>query len=290
MHLTAAAKIYPGVWQAIDRARENGDWPEWCFAPMAEIFPFAISSWDRRPSPVALSADVARLAGLAAWRVTQGIYRFDPIVYQSMIETPTGRLPAEVLTLLPEWGVYVETQNMPDTVGFFAHCEWDHRSNTPELRLLLDTNTGLQPVAIPLTGGTIADAADHIAPGYGEIVAARCADCVALLLYMCSITADFGHYSASRPSPVRTKRGPRLFPPRAPVIVQTGEQLGKVLRASQEGYSSSDNITGKTVAPHLRRAHWHGYWSGTPRRFDIRWMHPILVNETEASPTEILVR
>lgn len=277
------------MWQTIDRLRENADWPSWCFVPMANIFPSAAASWHRRPDPVALAADVARLAGLAAWRVTQGIYRFDPDVYRAVTTTPPGRLPAEVLTLLPEWGVYVEMQNMPETAGFFAHCEYDPRTGTPELRLLLDTPTGLQPVAIPLTGGSLTDAADSIAPGYGTVVSTRCADCIGLLLYMCSITADFGHYTAQRPEPVRTKRGLRLFPPDAPVIVAAGERPGKILRASQGGDSLSHDVTGRSVAPHLRRAHWHGYWSGNPRKFSIRWMHPILVNAAEASPAEIRV-
>lgn len=290
MHLRAATKIYPGIWQAIDMLREKPDWPDWCFIPLSEVFSYAISTWDRKPDPIALASDVARLAGLAAWRVTQGIYRFDADVYQSMVETPVGRLPVEVLTLLPEWGVYVETQHMPGVIGFFAYCEWDRRSSTPELRLLLDSSDGLTPISIPLTGGSLADAVDFIIPGQGKNVAALCSDCVALLLYMCSIAADFGHYSTSFPDPVKTKRGLRIFPPTSPVIVETGGRLGKILRASQGGLSPSDGYTGKSVAPHLRRAHWHGYWSGNPRRFDIRWMHPILVNATEAHHTEIRVK
>lgn len=271
-------------------AREKPDWPEWCFIPISEVFPIALALWGKNPNAIELAGDVARLTGLAAWRVTQGIYRFDHDVYQSMIDTPADRLPAEVLTLLPEWAVYVETPPAPDMNGFFAYCEWDRRNKYSELRLLLDTHNGLEPVAIPLIGGSLSDAVDFIIPGYGAAVAARCSECIALLLYMCSITADFGHYSTSFPNPIKTKRGYRIFPPPTPNIVEVGDRLGKILRASKGGTSTAENNTGKSVAPHLRRAHWHGYWSGNPRKFDIRWMHPILVNSNEAVHTDIRVK
>lgn len=51
--------------------------------------------------------DVARLGALGAWRVSQGIYRFDPALYGALPSTPVdGELPCEVLYRLPEWCVF----------------------------------------------------------------------------------------------------------------------------------------------------------------------------------------
>ncbi|EKA7659286.1 hypothetical protein OL397_004460 [Salmonella enterica] len=233
-----------------------------------------------------MATDIARLSGLAAWRATQGIYRFDPDLYAALITTPVDRLPAEVLTLLPEWGVYVETPGHDRFTGFFAHCDYDPRSKSPELRLLLDTVDNLIPVAIPVMNGMLSDAIDTATPGFGKQLADMCQPLVSLVLYICSVSADFGHYTAFRPMPKKTKRGLRLFPPDKSTVINTGERIGSVLRASRQiSQNSAPAVpTGRTVQPHVRRAHWHGYWSGTPRKLSIRWMHPVLVKviETEA--------
>lgn len=53
------------------------------------------------------------LALLAGWRHTKGIYRFDPDVYQELINTPLDRaLPSERLLRLPEWCVAIETPGL----------------------------------------------------------------------------------------------------------------------------------------------------------------------------------
>src|SRR3546814_3355526 len=78
--------------------------------------------------------------------MTQGIYRYDATRRDAVLQTPLdGELPTANLYRLPEWCVYVETDQ--ETThwagrplhGFFAHLEYDiARGGTPELRLLLD--------------------------------------------------------------------------------------------------------------------------------------------------------
>jgi len=53
-----------------------------------------------------------------------------------------------------------------------------------------------------------------------------------------------------------------------------GETVGHRLRNSGAGHAD----TGRTVSPHIRRAHWHTYWTGKGRTVPVlRWLHPILV-------------
>lgn len=231
-----------------------------------------------------IAVEGAHVAGLAAWRVTQGIYRFDADLYDSLLNTPIADvdLPSEVLTLLPEWGIYVETPYGCHCRGFFAHCEWDHRTKTTELRLLLDVEDELLAVPVPLIDSSLALSIETIIPGMAGATV-ELEPLISLLLYICSITADFGHYSAVKPVPVKTKRGYRLFPPPKPTIVQTGNLIGSTLRVSREAQEHEVGLpTGKVMPAHVRRAHWHGYWSGKPRRFNVRWMPPILVNCEES--------
>lgn len=263
--------------------REGHNWPDWCFSPVADIAKLISPDWTGRADIHNMAADAARLASLAAWRVTQGVYRFDADLYESLINTGTENLPGEILTLLPEWGVYIETPGHDFAGGFWAHCEYDARYKRPELRLLLNTPDNLLPVAIPVINGMLSDAIDNAVPGMGNIIGDMCQPLISLVLYICSVSADFGHYSASRPTPVKTKQGLRIFPPPSPTVVETGKNIGSVLRASRQSYiSQSEGITGRTVIPHVRRAHWHGYWKGTPPKFEIRWMPPILVKTDNA--------
>ncbi|EMG0736291.1 hypothetical protein V3F60_004045 [Salmonella enterica] len=285
-YLVKAGKLYPTLWQEIDLCREDAAWPEWCFIPIGQVMD--ILSGKRNRNAVDMlkwAVDGAHLAGLAAWRVTQGIYRFDSDLYDSLIATPVAEvdLPSEVLTLLPEWGIYVETPYGCCCQGFFAHCEWDHRTKTTELRLLLDVKDELLAVPVPLINSSLALSIETIIPGMAGATV-ELEPLLSLLLYICSITADFGHYSAIKPEPVKTKRGYRLFPPAEPTIVQTGNRIGATLRVSRAGRENGVGLpTGKVMPAHVRRAHWHGYWSGNPRRFDVRWMPPILVNCEEAT-------
>lgn len=284
-HLVGAGKIYPDIWRKIDEIRANATWPAWCFAPMSEIFRCIRADWVGRSDIHNMTANVARLASLVAWRATQGIYQLDPDLYTALITTPVDRLPAEVLTLLPEWGVYIETPDNDQFIGFFAHCDYDPRNKSPELRLLLDTEDNLIPVAIPIINGMLSDAFNIAMPGFGVQLASMCQPFVSLVLYICSVSADFGHYSAYRPVPTKTKKGLRIFPPDKPTIIKTGGEIGAILRASRNSQPSVSlgGPTGRTPLPHVRRAHWHGYWLGKPKRFEIRWMPPILVKANEPS-------
>jgi hypothetical protein len=91
-YLAQAGKTYPGAWKAVEMLREDRGkglpaWPDWCYLPMAGII--AIVS---KGAPIGvLRAQIQELAtrkigaaalmALASWRVTKGIYRFDPDLF-----------------------------------------------------------------------------------------------------------------------------------------------------------------------------------------------------------------
>jgi len=155
-HLAAIARAYPNAWRQVDELRalrgRDGfpDWPDWCFLPVAGAYVIVAGGGDRRV-PLERIADVASVSALAAWRVSQGIYRFDPDLYQAIVSTElNGELPADLLTRLPEWCVYIELQGSPGLHGFFVHLERDVDTLQMELRLLLDFDTGLLPMPLHL--------------------------------------------------------------------------------------------------------------------------------------------
>lgn len=242
-----------------------------------------------------------KLAALGAWRYSQGIYRYDTNVYNELINTiPSGEMPTEVLFRLPEWCVYIETPNRTwegtPLYGFFAHLEYDVGTARPELRFLLDTASGLIGFPLHIGKWTITEAVNRVIneskkqasshyidarlDSATEIISIDMYGLVSLLLYLCSDEPDIaddrvpGSYP-ERPKPKKTKKGWRMFPAEKPRVWKIGETLGEQLRSD---LSASDGT--RTIMPHLRKAHWHGFWAGPrdgERRFHYKWLPPIFV-------------
>ena len=313
LHLNRISRQQPHVWHNVDSFRQAKgvdlpNWPDWCFMPLAAWVAIA-SEGAPMGSPAMLRAagDASRLAAVGTWRYTQGIYRFDEDVAGALADTRiVGDMPTDVLLRLPEWCVYIETPGRKwhgETLhGFWAHVEHDINDSRPELRLLLDTDQGLCPQILHIGSWTVTEA---ISRWYGEaqnqsaknglalpemdsdfIQASSVAiqPLLALVLYLCSEEPEIEDREhpgelARTPKPKRTKKGWRLFPPSKPRIWYVAESIGERLRRE---YDSEP--TGRTVRPHLRRAHWHGFWSGPregERKFRCKWLPPTLVAAVE---------
>lgn len=156
-HLKTISLSYPGCWKQIDQYRQGrggglADWPDWCFCPLAASANIIASQIDAGASHAALY-DVAKIGALAAWRVTQTVYRFDPDMLAALIDTSTSDLPIDVLFRLPEWCLYIETPGLhwlsSPLTGFFAHLEYDLKTGRPELRFLFDTDEADGPNLMP---------------------------------------------------------------------------------------------------------------------------------------------
>ncbi len=253
------------------------------------------------------------LAAVAAWRSTQGIYRFDPSTFDALWNTPvTGAIPIEVLYRLPEWCVFIPT---PDKIwrgnrlnGFFAHLDRNLEMRRTDLRLLLDVSVAegkSEAVAIPIIMG-MGGVAESLAyafrnTGRTHPLATQLTDeeratemrdvpsLVSLVLYLCSTNAEIrasggGDRVPSYPEPEKTKKGLRLFAPDRPTHWEVGYRLGAALRrAWAELDSEESGGTHARPRPHIRRARWHSYWEGKrnqpeDRKLGLKWLPPIAVN------------
>ena len=103
-YLHAYGRRYPSAWESYARllAAPPVEWPSWCWCPMAAAGAVLLEAGIAPGSPQA-EFEAPRLAALAAWRCTQGIYRVHPTLLAELLETPiSGDLPADVLMRLPE--------------------------------------------------------------------------------------------------------------------------------------------------------------------------------------------
>ena len=111
-HVAAFRSRRPDVSKFVDplrarRAEVVPSWPEWCFLTIPAAIHLLYE--DLPTSPEQLD-DVLELAAFAPWRVTQGIYRLDPAVFEEALDADLGTpISADLLMRLPQWCVYVET-------------------------------------------------------------------------------------------------------------------------------------------------------------------------------------
>lgn len=316
-HLHDLSARYPGAWPLLERLRaERGkkmpEWPQHVYLPVAAALA-VVTGGAPKGSPAFADAlanvqDVGSVAALGAWRMTKGVYRFDPDILGALWDTPlTGDLPSELLARLPEWCVYVETPGralLGEPVhGFYAHLEHDPNDHRRELRLLIDYDAGLSPLPVHLGGSILggleemARASEASAAEYGRDVTGLSAvlerqrgalgsyaeaiqPLVSLLLYLCSERPDIaGDGVPGNPKPKRVKGGPRLFASPKVKTWDVAYRLGAAFRqARSEASGEGGGEGGRTVRAHVRRAHWHLYRVGRGRQESVlKWLPPIPV-------------
>ena len=206
-HLRATSIDYPDVWNQYDTFRQgrgkdgSPGWPEWCYCPATACTVASESAPDI----------IARLGALAAWRLSQGVYQFNPALYASIITSPVENLPIEAWYRLPEWCIYVETPGLSwerdPLAGFFAHLEYNTNTERAELKFLLDVDSEQGPVLVGKSlylDEIILDVSPSLKP------------LLNLVLYLCN--ADPGENAPRRPLPKKTARGWKMFPPDKPKV------------------------------------------------------------------------
>lgn len=327
--LAAVGRVYPQAWQQADaframRGRELPRWPDWCYLPLHGAYAIVSGGGDRRV-PVERAHHIAIVGALAAWRMGQGVYRYDPDLAAALDSTPMpSDLPTSVLYRLPEWGVYLETPGLRapsgrPLLGAWVSLDWDE-GGADELRLVLDTDTPLDPdlrtlevIPLLLGSGSISDAiarmlqsAQMQASAQGQRlppdmlteapahVAERLWPLLSRVLYLCADEPDMAK-RPTRPEPKRVKGGWRLFPAAGLRVWPVGERIGAAIRRAQEADAAAERealASGRArPRPHVRRAHWHSYWRGPrdgERTLIAKWQPPIAVN-VDGSPMPVVV-
>lgn len=95
--------------------------------------------------------------------------------------------------------------------------------------------------------------------------------------YLCSANADIVPVYAPQPG-IRRNNAKRRS---QAVWSEVGYRIGSELRAYKRAESERKPHQGGTVRPHMRRAHWHHYWTGPrdgERRLVLKWIAPTMVN------------
>ena len=317
----------PKLSQKVDalRARRGKDipaWPNWCFLPYQAghglVPPVTDHGWFW-----------GELIMMASWQVSQGIYEFDPDVYEAVVSTPVGKVPCEVLYHLPEWSVFVPSPSFKDSPGFWARLAWSGGGFPTMLKfVILRTDGSVSQPGIELHAGRTLEQTvkatweeevkqiksnpyptlrnlEFLAawqdPDFRrqehERVLRWVEPRLALLLYLCSVNREISHPDnrlPAKPRAKKTKRGARHFPAANLRTWNVGIRLGAALRSARKNVSSrTSSGNGSPKRPHIRRAHWHSYWTGPQNGKRIRvvkWLPPISVKVDRVEDLPVTVR
>lgn len=76
------------------------------------------------------------------------------------------------------------------------------------------------------------------------------------------------------------KRTGVFIPPPNPFFYEIGRRLGGEIKQANDQLTNAGKGTGTGRRPHIRKAHYHGYWTGTGqnRNYIVKWISPIFVN------------
>jgi hypothetical protein len=313
-------KRWPQAWQQVKsfragKGKDLPDWPDWCYIPLAAGYAICTQGTDYDGPVFDEKLGVGVITAAAAWRVSQGVYRFDADLYNSLVTQPLDdNLPREALHRLPEWCVYIKTY--PGAAfcgklfsGFWAHLEKDQNDGREELRLVLMMDDGDNaPIPIHLgdwsldeglkrmqaeaekqaakhTPGLILPPVDYI----GDI-----APLVQLVLYLCAENADMPQV---RHPAGRVRMSGQVDVPRQERYWTVGERIGSAIRryrnesGTESGKAYTSDITHASPRPHVRRAHWHHFWAGPrqgKRKLILHWLPPIPVGVDDADGPAVI--
>lgn len=299
---------------------QKGMWPDWCALPMAATYAALCGQMGVEQ----LNADgvftMSCLTAAYIWSKAKIIFDFDPALERTLIRQDfDGDIPWEALQRLPVPCAYIKLHNgfifdsNMRADGFYAWLEYDCNACWAELRIvvLFEKYQTLKFVC-PIKG-TLAQSLKALQesdikqaalnPDYDPVLFEQLkemlknensfSDCekmwvkvLNLLLYLCS---DEPEYSTPPRKTAAVKgNSPLKHSASTTQNVRVGTRIGAELRKtahSSSSTSTSAGQSGRTMPTHLRRAHWHHFWTGErtspERKLKLKWIAPIIVNENK---------
>lgn len=263
------------------------------------------------------------LPWIARWRACRQVYRIDRTVADALAEQELdGTLPVDVLYRMPYPIIYVDSR-VPVSCqtdkrwadGFFAYLDRDILGELDMTFVyLMDDGTRSRMSLVVEDGATLESCIAHIADvdenldrlmgsamprnmlsDPEELACLRYCATVSLNLLLFVLSAENGAETVYTPPRVSKsqKVGRRT---NTETVRMLGAKIGSAIGAARcASRGSSHSVGDRTVAPHVRRAHWQSFWIGRRKgREDgkfgdgvvVKWIPPIPVNQGAGEVTE----
>ncbi len=289
------------------------------YADIAEQYPKERAALFRN-NPSVIGTDINLIEALSGWRPSKQIYRFDPEFWNLLTEnTDFGlRIPVEILYRIPYKTVWIEPLNA------FVYFDAGYTENSVELKVLkfFDKTNCLQLIMKLVPGRTVLECLQItvretmkysnpdpaqkklLEEGLEEAPEALCAvnkpllDALQALLYICAENSDIKEnpkqktiYKKPADKPKDQFREIRMWDAGSIIIRNMKKASAQHDLVSDLPSAPKQSSSGWVVRPHMRRAHWHHYWTGKrdgKRTLILKWVAPSFVNaDSGESPATI---
>jgi hypothetical protein len=225
--------------------------------------------------------ELAKANAALVWRFSQGVYQFKPEIKNELLSAKIPDIfPLEIFKRIPEWGVYIEIEDEIGGqyfYGFYAYIDlidgrerlillidfvYGGEDSYQYLPIELDQNVSIIEAIITAVTRDV-PIPENVKNDFKDWMP-QIKSMLSLLIYICQdepeIEARDKPNNALKPAynyPKKVKEGFKLFMPDKPRIWRVGEKISRIIREAK-GHTGG----GGKKSPHLRRAHWHGYYKG----------------------------
>lgn len=299
-------------------------WPAWSWIPYTMVLNDVYRDVEGVLSPVTtigdLGAMVTSVVPVLNWLPGRIAVRYDPDIVDTFVATEIDdKIPTHALYRLPSYGLFLDCPWLAAGAGVFVCIDPGHVDVPPgdepirgvdELVLtfvLPDREPPVMQTSIWFPQGSIAaalaaqDREPHLAGIFRDALhadGARISEylgqsypqvlstVMSMLLYLCVEDPDI----AQRPLPLQNPTVSYSRNDTDITVIEAGWRMGSALRSARARYAPIEGeTTGRHVTPHLRRAHWHSYWTGArsspeQRKLLLHYLPPIPV----ATPPDTL--
>ena len=229
------------------------------------------------------------------WSAYKTIYKIDPRFLSMLTGTDDTPIHTELFARLPFPAFYVSSQTESGAdLGFIATFE---RQPDTSYDLILtciddkmDTELVIRCFNLNIRNGqTVSEAIlsthpdESGAPLTGHVMTA-----ILTAYYLVSLNPDIRQIKTPKSKRPTKQNGTRLNFRKWEVGFREGASIERMMKQDES------EPTGKTIhrthrnRPHVRRAHWHHYWTGKGRtELTVRWLAPMVINENVESGTII---
>lgn len=321
--LKNVSKKYPDAWSYMEHVHQsNGQdgypsWPNWCYAPMAAALAIATQQNKSLFGQLQAVSDAQQIDALAPWRISKEVFIIDESLEQMLFQqADDAAVPAEILMQIPYPCFYVQFHHFDfqnrTISGAFVHLEYDVKNDSSELRILFafpDGSTLGFPIHINAGNlensehVTVQEAIDTIGTESplnalrGMMQTENNAIKIALgkvlqvVLYLCAQNAEI---SPNKEQSTVHKRGKKIRDSYAEIRKwDVGVRIGAAVKASSQPASqSSAHSAHASPRPHMRRGHWHNFWTGSrskpdERKLVLKWVAPTFIGDRDETPIVI---
>jgi len=286
-----------------DKGTDLPDWSDWCYLPVAAYYSIVEDMAVKSGIPIeTLGIDIPNLAAISIWGVSKGVYRFDETLLKSLWATPLDKtLPIDLFFQLPEWCCYIDLENFKEIEekGFFVYLENDVNTGDKELRIILALdNGGLLPIILHLRKegikASLKETFKYSENNFNGLFdnlkldddslsgcSKRIEPFISLILYLCTVNADTLNpvtlEKPKRPKIIKKNNKEKIKVAKKVKEYRVGGQIGAAIRRANK---PSLNQTKRTITPHIRRSHFHSFWTGSKdnKKLVVKWMSPIPIN------------